>query len=128
MKKPILILLFMTLAGIVKAQSTDTTSHVNPPKQIFSAVQSVPEFPGGIHEFYKYISSNVKYHGNAHGKVIIRFVVEADGSVSTITVIQGIDKDADAECVRVIANSPNWKPAIQNSRPVRVQITVPINF
>ncbi len=128
MKKTILILLFLAVVSFAKAQSTDTTGHTKPNKQIFSAVQSLPEFPGGIHEFYKYISSNVQYHGNAHGRIIIRFVVEADGSVSTVTLVQGIDKDADAECVRVITNSPTWKPAIQNSRPVRVQYTVPINF
>ena len=62
------------------------------------------------------------------GKVYISFVVEKDGSLTDIKVVRPLGSGTDEEAVRVLKNSPKWKPGIQNGRPVRVAYTMPISF
>ncbi|MEO3405228.1 TonB family protein [Mucilaginibacter sp. CAU 1740] len=101
--------------------------------EVFTAVENVPEFPGGLEAFGKFLASNLKYPAAAReqkiqGRVIITFIVEKDGSLSNKKIVRGITDDLNNEALRVIALSPKWKPGIQNGRPVRVQYSVPISF
>lgn len=103
------------------------------PNQIFTSVEQVPEFPGGLAAFGKYLNKNIKYpavarENNTQGRVIVSFVCERDGSLTDIKVVRGIGDGCDEEAVRVIKASPHWKPGIQNGRPVRVAYSVPISF
>jgi len=100
---------------------------------VFTSVEQVPEFPGGLDAFARFLSKNVTYpdearHSGIHGRVIISFVCEKDGSLTDVKVARGIGGGCDEEAVRVIKMSPKWKPGIQNGRPVRVAYNVPINF
>ncbi|WPU93800.1 TonB family protein [Mucilaginibacter sabulilitoris] len=103
------------------------------PNQIFTSVEQVPEFPGGLDKFGAYLSKAIRYpavarENGTQGRVIVTFVVERDGSLTDIKVTRGIGSGCDEEAVRVLKNSPKWKPGIQNGRPVRVQYSVPISF
>ena len=103
------------------------------PNKIFTSVEQSPEFPGGEAAFGKYLLKNVRYpaiakENNVQGKVFLNFVVEKDGSVTDIKVVRGIGSGCDDEAIRVLKNSPHWKPGIQNGRAVRVYYTVPISF
>jgi TonB family protein len=127
MKKTLLITCILFSFITVKAQDTDTV------KRIFTSVEVEPTFPGGIEEFYRYLQANVKYPPDAkknrlEGKVFISFVVERDGSLTNSAILRGVSPDIDAEALRVVNNSPKWKPGIQNGRPVRVQYSIPLNF
>ena len=62
------------------------------------------------------------------GKVILRFVVNTDGTIGDITVLQGADSSLNEEAVRVVSEMPQWSPGRQNGRPVRVYYTVPVHF
>ena len=62
------------------------------------------------------------------GKVIVRFVVEKDGSISQATVVKGIDPALDKEALRVIQAMPKWKPGMQQGRAVRMRCTQPVQF
>ena len=62
------------------------------------------------------------------GKVILQFVIEKDGSLSGITVLRDIGHGTGEEAARMLKTSPNWKPGIQNGKPVRVQFTLPIQL
>ena len=62
------------------------------------------------------------------GLVLVKFIVETDGSLSNIKVIQSPDTSLTAEAVRVISNSPKWEPGRQRNLPVRVSFTMPVNF
>lgn len=100
---------------------------------VYTSVERVPEFPGGLEAFGKFLSTNIKYPAAAReqkiqGRVIITFVVERDGSLSNQRVVRGITGDLDNEALRVMKLSPQWKPGMQGNRPVRVQYSVPINF
>ena len=103
------------------------------PNQIFTSVEQVPEFPGGLDKFGAYLSKSIRYpavarENGTQGRVIVTFVVERDGALTDIKVTRGIGSGCDEEAVRVLKNSPHWKPGIQNGRPVRVQYSVPISF
>jgi len=103
------------------------------PNKIFTSVEQVPEFPGGLEAFGKYLGKNIRYpavarENNTQGRVIVSFVCERDGSLTDVKVARGIGDGCDEEAVRVIKASPKWKPGIQNGRPVRVAYSVPIAF
>jgi len=100
---------------------------------MFTTVEMVPEFPGGVNAFYSYISKSLKYPDVARligidGKVVVSFIVERDGRVSSVYPVRCIGAGCESEAVKVIEGSAKWKPGIQNGKPVRVQYSVPINF
>ena len=79
------------------------------------------------------IQKNIKYPAiakeyNITGKVFIQFIVDKTGSVINVKVVRGVDKNLDAEAVRVIKSLPKYKPGKQRGKAVRVMFTVPINF
>ncbi|MDH6354370.1 TonB family protein [Dysgonomonas sp. PH5-45] len=96
----------------------------------FVAVEQMPVFEGEMHSF---IASRLKYPPTAaengiEGRVVVSFVVEKDGSLSEIKVIQSLDPACDKEAVRVIGSMPKWKPGKQNGQVVRCQYTLPVRF
>ena len=113
-------------------------------EEVFMVVENMPKFKcmkfkGDKKEycgdlgFLKYIQKNVKYppiakEYNITGKVYVRFIVDKSGSVTNVEVVRGVDKNLDAEAVRVVKSLPKYKPGKQRGKPVRVMFTVPINF
>jgi TonB family protein len=100
---------------------------------ITSNGDQVPEFPGGLDAFFKFLGKNIRYPANARengtqGRIIISFVVEKDGSLTDVKVVKGIGDGCDEEAVRVIKMSPKWNPGVQDGKPVRVKYSVPIAF
>jgi len=101
--------------------------------EIFTVVESMPEFPGGTGELYKYLSNSIKYpplakESGIQGRVFVNFVVEPDGSISNVKVLRGIGGGCDEEAVRVVENMPSWKPGKQRGKAVRVSYNLPIKF
>ncbi len=100
----------------------------------FVQVDEMPVFPGGDMEILKYIGNNTVYPDVAKkkgitGKVIIRFVVEKDCTVSEPTIIQSVDPELDAEAIRVIKTLPKFeKPAKNDGVAVRCFYMLPITF
>jgi len=100
---------------------------------IFIVVESMPEYPGGIKELYKYLGENIKYptiakESHITGKVYVNFIVEKDGSISGVKILRGIGGGCDEEAKRIIANMPNWKPGKQRGKAVRVSYNIPVKF
>lgn len=100
---------------------------------IFTKVDKPPVFPGGMDAFIKYLAKNVRYHEamrerGVEDKVIARFVVEIDGSISTVKILDGPGYGSSEEAIRVLKKSPKWQPGYNKGKPVRVQLTVPIDF
>lgn len=125
----------------IEAEPTqeETIKPVNPlegiadDQQIYAAVESMPVFPGGSAALYKFIRENLRYPKAAldkgiQGRVIITFIVETDGSISSIKVIKGIGSGCEEEAVRMIASMPRWIPGKQHGAPVRVQFNLPLRF
>lgn len=97
------------------------------------SVDTAPEFTGGQAALGKFVAQNLKYpiaarENNVQGRVYISFVVEKNGSLSDLKVIKGIGSGCDDEALRVIKNSPAWKPGLVDGKPVRTAYVLPISF
>ena len=116
----------MSICGIAQSDSLPT---------IACPVDVMPSFLGGQEALMKFVKENLKYPEKERakgitGKCIIGFVVETDGSISSVKVVKGIKKGpgCNKEAVRVVKSMPNWSPGIQNGKKVRVQFNLPVNF
>ena len=102
-------------------------------EEIFTAVEQMPQFPGGEAELLKYIATHIKYptmaaENNIQGRVVVKFVVKKDGNVGEVVVLRGKDPDLDREAVRVVKTLPRFIPGKMNGQAVSVWYTLPINF
>ena len=103
------------------------------PDQIFQAVEQPAEFPGGQAALMKWLSNNIRYPESAQqngvsGRVIVKFVVEKDGSISNATIAKGVDRDLDQEALRVVKRMPKWQAGKNNGQAVRSYFTLPVTF
>ena len=101
--------------------------------EIFTVVEEMPEFPGGMAKLAEYLAKNIKYpqlarESGIQGRVFINFVVEHDGSVTNVKVMRSLGGGCDEEAVRVVKSMPKWKPGKQRGKPVRVSYNLPVNF
>lgn len=101
--------------------------------EIFTVVESMPEFPGGQTSLFQYLQKNIEYpeiakESGIQGRVFVTFVVEKDGSVTDVRVLRGIGGGCDEEAVRVVKSMPKWNPGKQRGKPVRVQFNLPVKF
>ena len=100
----------------------------------YTLVEEKPSFMGGdANEFTKWAYSKIVYPDVARengisGRVTLQFTIEADGSLTNIKVLRGVDPSLDQEAVRVVSMSPKWTPGKQRDKAVRVTYTVPIMF
>lgn len=102
-------------------------------KDVFVAVEKQAEFPGGIQALMHWLSMNIRYpesaqQGNIQGRVIVKFVVNADGSISDPTVLKGVETSLDNEAVRVVRAMPKWIPAENQGQKVASYFNIPISF
>lgn len=102
-------------------------------EEIFVAVEQHAEFPGGQTALMKWLSNNVRYPESAQqndiqGRVVVRFVVEKDGSIGAATIVKGVDKDLDREALRVVKKMPRWQPGKNNGVAVRSYFNLPVVF
>lgn len=99
----------------------------------FEVVEEQPEFPGGLDAFRKYLQDHLRYPESAQdagvqGKVMVRFVVERDGSATAVEIYKSVDPALDKEAVRVVKSIPKWKPGKQQGKAVRTRYVIPIVF
>ncbi len=143
---PLMIISIAALTSCGKSQNGATGIPEAPPPPpppppatasadtVFVNVDEMPVFTGGDAGLLNYIAQNTKYPEDAktkgiQGKVVVRFVVEKDGTVSGVTVIKGAEASLDAEAVRVVSTLPKFEtPAKIAGSPVRVHFMVPISF
>ena len=103
-------------------------------EEFFVTAEEMPTFQGGdLSKFRNWVQQHVKYpqialENGIQGNVVIKFVVEKDGSVTNIQVLQSPDRSLGEEASRVLATSPKWEPGQQSSQKVRVKYTLPVMF
>jgi protein TonB len=115
---------------------TEQTEMVTTPAKsgvpAFEAKDQQPEFPGGASAWMNYLNRNLQTPADLEPgdkkTVLIKFVVDADGSVTDFTVVRSGGYTFDNEVIRVLRKMPKWKPAIQNGHPVTVSFTQPVTF
>jgi protein TonB len=103
-------------------------------EQIFVSAEEMPSFQGGgLPAFHAWVQKNVSYpmiaqENGIQGRVLLQFVVEKDGTLGQIKVLQTPDQSLADEAIRVLMKSPKWKPAKQRNKPVRLSFTMPVEF
>ncbi len=132
MKTFYLLLVLMTIANLSNAQVAGKGTSNGQSDGDFG-IERPPEYPGGVSEFYKYLSNNLKYPTIArlvgiNGRLVLSFVVDENGKVTKATPINCIGAGCEAEAVRLLETSPAWKPGINKGQPVSVHYNVPITF
>ncbi len=130
---------------------------------IYNVPKENAKFPGGDEGCFKFISENVRYpklcqYFGVQGRVIVRFVIEKDGSITHIEKVRGAGKtlsevevtsykqehpDSEEqleagqdlgellyeEAVRVLKEMPKWEPAKDDEgNPVRSIFNLPFMF
>jgi len=113
---------------LVEDQSTENDS-----LKIFTEAEFMPKFVGGEIELNKFLNKNMLYpnlakENNIEGRVIIRFVVEKDGSLSNIEILKKLGFGCDEEVIRLIKTMPKWNPGKTYGKAVRVNYILPIVF
>jgi len=81
----------------------------------------------------QYLGKEIKYPALARengiqGTVVVRFIVEKDGSITGEEVVRDIGGGCGKEALRVVRNMPLWQPGKQRGRPVRVFFTLPVKY
>lgn len=96
-------------------------------------VEELPQFPGGPVEMMKWLTKNLKYPTDAQrrkkqGRVVAQFIIEKDGSISNLKLTTKVDASLDREAIRVLKLMPKWKAGVQNDKPCRTRVCIPIVF
>lgn len=98
--------------------------------KVFTVAEQMPTFKGDVNSW---LSSHITYpavaaENGVQGKVIVKFVVGRDGSVSQAQVLRGVDPALDREALRVVNSMPKWNPGMNNGQAANVWFTLPITF
>lgn len=99
----------------------------------YDFVDEQPHFPGGDKAMVKFINEHRRYPADAYlnrveGRVLCSFVVNADGEISHVRVLRGVEPSLNAEAVRVINEMPRWRPGKVDDATVPVFCILPIPF
>ena len=100
---------------------------------VFEVVEQMPEYPGGIAASVEYIQKNMRYpeaaeKNGTQGRVTVQFIIDKEGNVTNPKVLRSVDKDLDAEAIRLVGAMPKWKPGVQKGKAVAVKYTLPVVF
>lgn len=109
--------------------------------------EHMPRFPGceglGLNDeavsecmknkMLQYIYGGLRYprkeiNKNIEGTVVVRFVIEKDGSIGGIKLLRGISNGLGQEVLRLVKSMPTWIPGYQKGVAVSVQFTLPVKF
>lgn len=118
---------------VVREQIQINRSGQSSDDNVFVAVEQQAGFPGGQAELMNFLAMNVRYpeaaqQNNVQGRVIVKFIVERDGSISNAQIVRGVDPDLDREALRVVKIMPRWEPGKNNGVVVRSWYTMPVTF
>lgn len=124
-------------AGIIlfsiSLRAQNQTAALSEDDKIYTTpVEIMPQYKGGEDGLY-FRLNHIRYlfvdrMHNIQGKVLVKFVVEKDGHVSNEEMVKGLTAEQDKEVLRVIHNLRKFHPGMHNGKPVRVQLSIPIDF
>lgn len=95
--------------------------------------EGMPQYKGGDQQLLNDIANNLDYpiksrDAGIQGRVLVRFVVSTDGSISSVSILEGVSPELNAEAIRVVKTLKRFKPGYQDGEPVPVFYMVPISF
>ena len=98
--------------------------------KIYTIAEQMPSFKGNVNAW---LSSHIQYpavaaENGVQGRVIVKFVVTAEGYVRQAQVVRGVDSSLYREAVRVVNSMPAWNPGMNNGKYVNVWFSLPLTF
>ncbi|MBL7891034.1 MAG: energy transducer TonB [Bacteroidia bacterium] len=134
----LVILLFITpIPMSAQQKGGDVNNNTSGKHEVFTVVEHMPEFPGGMAELYAFINKNTQYPDtakktNTSGTVYVTFEISDAGKVLNAKILRGVNGPIGVylndEALRVVRLMPDWKPGTQNGKEVFVQYNLPIKF
>ncbi len=125
-------------AGVLEMPATSQKSRAKSDEKksgqevVFSQVEQMPEFPGGMDSLQVFLMKNLKYPINKDDlvdiHVVAEFIINKKGKIKDISILKSGGKAFDDEVIRVIRMMPDWTPAIQRGKAVMMKYTLPIHF
>jgi TonB family protein len=101
--------------------------------QPYVYAEVMPSFPGGYKALNTFLKKKMRYPEEARrtkvqGQVIVQFVIEPDGTITSPKILKGIGGGCDQEALRIVNSMPKWIPGESNGLRVPVFQNIPINF
>ncbi|MBR4885802.1 MAG: energy transducer TonB [Muribaculaceae bacterium] len=129
----LMMVVFSTMSVSVAMADRHTTKEIDEVFWDIYYIPPQPEFPGGQEALMEWIEQNKVYPQEAidkgiEGRVIVKFTVEEDGTVTNGKIVRGVDPLLDKEALRLVSIMPKWKPGMNNGEVVRCFFTLPITF
>ena len=115
-------------------QQVEVKEEVIEDDQPFLIAETMPSFQGGdLNKFRTWVQQNIRFpqialENGIQGRVVLSFVIEKDGRLTNIQVLQTPDRSLSDEAIRVLSKSPKWSPGKQRNQVVRVKYTLPVDF
>lgn len=102
-------------------------------KEVFVAVEEMPSYPGGTDALKQLIKKNISYPEDAkkqkiEGRVVIRFTINELGKPEDCTIVRSVSPVLHKEALRLANLMDKWNPGLQNGKPVKVMVEIPIDF
>ena len=124
-------MLLMAAMSLLPMAAGATGNPVNDGDEILTVAERMPSFKGNM---AMWINQNLRKPGSRDGgeelsgRVILKIVIEKDGSVGKVKVERSVAPALDKEAVRVVKSMPKWNPAMNGGKPVRCYFMLPVNF
>lgn len=101
--------------------------------RIYASVEEMPEYPGGMKAFFNYVrrkarTTELAEQTQTEGTVMIQFVVEKDGSITSPRIVRSLDAVLDTAALDAVIVMRDWIPAKDHGTVVRCKYSVPIPF
>ena len=137
--KNLFLLLLLCCAGTTTiAQTSQKKDSARESYITFQSVAYEAQFPGGLSAWQQYLLQNIRFDKimplvpknvkHWEETAVLQFIVEKDGSIHQIKVINPVSKAVEDEAIRIVSVSPKWQPAMQNGKKVRAWKKQPITF
>ena len=131
------ILIGMAFLPLVHRLSAQSDSLFVSQNEVVPFAEQMPEFPGGPAKLYEYIFKEIKYplkcvNKGISGIVVVKFIVDMQGKLQNIHVVQSVAPELDAEAIRVVESmnhmKAKWEPGRSEGKAVNVEFILPIKF
>ena len=104
-----------------------------PPTVDYRQLTKMPEFPGGMEAFSRFLRNNLVYprfeeEYGISGKVRVQFVIDKEGKVESVEIASKSRKNFSKEALRVAKMIPQWTPGEQLGKKVKCRFEIPITF
>ena len=124
----------VSLNAVPLPPATDGQDSTKENSEIFFDLVDTPPSPvGGLEAWSRHLSENLIYPTSARmkgiqGTVLVSFIVNTDGTIEAIELVQGIGGGCDEEAIHIIKISPRWSPGMIKGKAVRTRMKIPIRF